>query len=362
MHNSTDVYDGELELEGPADGGWYHTRLADWIALNPEVNHPEFRLYCIMRSLCLEKRAPIRRVSVTELAQLMPGVNNKQPGRSTVENLLKRLRQHRLVEQLDAPSSGGPARWRIHDWPQPADTYAGWRNTFDKLDAIRGLVDNSGEPVGQHPPQKQGGSGRGAQKTKGGAQKTKGGPQKTGSSTGSVQEQPAPQEPLPEGLLQPPEGAGQETIHNHPHGSDAATPAETVVVSTAERAEADRMIRALAKAHNTSVPAQGQLYDDLVGLYATARRGGHTWEMLWRHLRTDLPADTRSVAALYRWRLQHLPEVTVETTHPSEPCGQCDGRRGEPAATRVMWLDATTTRPCHNCHPHGIAEAHRHAS
>lgn len=208
MHHA---FDGELELEGPLDGGWYHTRISDWIALNAEVNHAEFRLYCIMRSLILEKRAAIRRLTVTELAGLMPGVNGKPTGRSTVENVLKRLRQHGLVERLDAANSGGPARWRIHDWPQSPEDYTGWRNTFDKLDALRN-VDNSTEGE-THSPQKQGGSGAPPSKSKGGPQKSKGGPQKSGPSTRGAQAKRHPQEPLPQDFPQPGGGATTTPIH-----------------------------------------------------------------------------------------------------------------------------------------------------
>lgn len=115
------------------------------------------------------------------------------------------------------------------------------------------------------------------------------------------------------------------------------------------------MFRALSKAHGIAMPADA-LYDELVTLYATARRAGHTWETVWHSLRADLPAQTRSLAAVCRWRLQHLPEPHV-ASYPSEPCGHCDGRAHEPATTRLVWIDAHTTRPCRACHPQGIAQA-----
>jgi hypothetical protein len=37
------------------------------------------------------------------------------------------------------------------------------------------------------------------------------------------------------------------------------------------------------------------------------------------------------------------------------PCGECDGRAGDPVSARIVWLDddRTTSAPCPNCHPQG---------
>jgi hypothetical protein len=127
----------EMDLLPPEDGGWYHTGIADWIALCPTVPHYAYRVYAVMRSLCIEKRPKVRRLTVEELRRLVPGVNGKVPGRSTVEGALRTLRQLGLIESLDAPTSGGAIRYRINDMPRNPDQYSGYRNTFDALEAIR---------------------------------------------------------------------------------------------------------------------------------------------------------------------------------------------------------------------------------
>lgn len=51
------------------------------------------------------------------------------------------------------------------------------------------------------------------------------------------------------------------------------------------------------------------------------------------------------------------PENLRAGTHrpPGEPCGQCDGRPGEPVSTRLVWLDraggGSESTPCPRCHP-----------
>jgi hypothetical protein len=54
-----------------------------------------------------------------------------------------------------------------------------------------------------------------------------------------------------------------------------------------------------------------------------------------------------------------------ERRPPDEPCGQCDGRPGEPVSTRLVWLDRaggpSESKPCPRCHPAGsehLGEAH----
>lgn len=182
------THDDEFELVGPEDGGWYRTQVHDWIALCPEVPHYAYRVYVVMRSLCIEKRAPVRRLTIEELRRLVPGVNGKEPGRSTVEGALRSLRSLGLIEALDAATSGGAIRYRINDMPPNSTRYGGWRNTFEKLEHIREEIARERSPEGEQPTQN---SEQGTQNSEQGTQKTEQGTQNSESSTPADQRKPA---------------------------------------------------------------------------------------------------------------------------------------------------------------------------
>ena len=167
----------EMELVAPDEGGWYRTQIYDWIMLHPGLSHYEVRVYAVMRSLCIEKRAPVRRLRIEELRLLVPGVNGKESGRSTVMGALRTLREIGLVEALDPSTSGGAVRYRINDMPRDPAQYQGWRNAFEKLEHIR-------QGTHSEPVQK---SGHPVQKTEQGVQKTRHPVQKTGRDTPSDQ-------------------------------------------------------------------------------------------------------------------------------------------------------------------------------
>lgn len=135
-----------LEISGPTSNGWYRTQIPDWIALHPDLKDGAFRLYVIMRSLILEKQTTkVRVLSHEQLAFLLVGKNGKSASVSTVKALLRNLHEIGLVDNPDGArlvSSTGNAgiesrrRYRMSDWPADRDTFTGWRNTFDKLDAF----------------------------------------------------------------------------------------------------------------------------------------------------------------------------------------------------------------------------------
>ena len=177
--------DEEFELVAPDDGGWYRTQVYDWIALNPDIPHYPYRVYVVMRSLCIEKRAPVRRLTIEELRRLVPGVNGKTPGRSTVEGALRVLRSLKLLDALDSATSGGAIRYRVNDLPP--ERFGGWRNTFEKLEHIREEIARERASETEQPPQD---SGQGAQKTEGVAQNSEGGTQNSELIMGADQRKP----------------------------------------------------------------------------------------------------------------------------------------------------------------------------
>src|SRR5690606_18166585 len=135
-----------IELVGPTNEGWYRTQIPDWIALHPDLKDGAFRLYVILRSLILEKqKTKIRVLSYDQLAFLMVGKNGKPVSESTIKSLLRNLHDLGLVDNPDgarlvtSAGHGGISsrrRYRLNDWPKDRDSYAGWRNTFDKLAAF----------------------------------------------------------------------------------------------------------------------------------------------------------------------------------------------------------------------------------
>ena len=140
----------EIELYGPDDGGWYTTRVHDWIGVCEDMRDPDVRGYLILRSLVIEKfKNPVRKMTMRTLCQLIPGQKKGEPSsHSRVRVMLKSLGAIGLVVDPDtgqpiktssrASSLDKPLRLRINDMPKPG--YKGWRNTEAKLAAITGLA------------------------------------------------------------------------------------------------------------------------------------------------------------------------------------------------------------------------------
>jgi hypothetical protein len=134
-----------VELYGPEDGGWYSTRVHDWIGLCPDLRDPDVRGYLVLRSLVIEKyKNPVRKLTLLDLCELIPSPTKGQPSSLTrVRGILEALSAVGLVSTPEggpvktssrASAAGKPIRIRVNDLP-PAG-YAGWRNTEDKLSHI----------------------------------------------------------------------------------------------------------------------------------------------------------------------------------------------------------------------------------
>lgn len=132
-----------IALTGPDNGRWHFTQIPDWIALCPDLKDGGFRLYCILRSLIIEKQDDhVRVLTHDQIASLMVGKNGKPSTVSTVKALLRNLEDVGLIEHPDGTRMASPTgrgnpnaklRYRLNDWPDK-QRYAGWRNAFDKLD------------------------------------------------------------------------------------------------------------------------------------------------------------------------------------------------------------------------------------
>lgn len=158
-----------VELYGPEDGGWYTTRVYDWIPLCPCLRDPDVRGYLILRSLVIEKyKNPVRKLTLLDLCELIPSPTPGQPSSLTrVRGILDALSKVRLISTPEgepvktssrASASGKPIRIRVNDLPP--DGYAGWRNTEDKLSHLgRVRADDAGrksDPVSDADAEEEG--------------------------------------------------------------------------------------------------------------------------------------------------------------------------------------------------------------
>ncbi|MDX3174188.1 hypothetical protein PV382_18090 [Streptomyces scabiei] len=137
-----------LELYGPEDGGWYTTRVYDWIPLCPCLRDADVRGYLVLRSLVIEKyKNPVRKLTLLDLCELIPSPTPGQPSSLTrVRSVLDGLSKAGLVSTPEggpvktssrASAAGKPIRIRVNDMPQ--EGYSGWRNTEDKLQHVMQL-------------------------------------------------------------------------------------------------------------------------------------------------------------------------------------------------------------------------------
>ncbi|MEU8960063.1 hypothetical protein AB0C93_37885 [Streptomyces sp. NPDC048518] len=139
------------ELSGPDEpDGLYTSQLHDWIPLSPELRDSAVRLYWILRALVIEKRGPVRKLTLLQLCYLLPakpakpGEPVKPSSLARIRSLLKELSVARLLSTPEggpiktssrANASGAPLRIRINDKPRRG--YAGPRNAFALLDEVR---------------------------------------------------------------------------------------------------------------------------------------------------------------------------------------------------------------------------------
>ncbi|MGY5127306.1 hypothetical protein [Streptomyces nigrescens] len=130
-----------IHLYGPDDGGWYTTRIHDWISLNADLRDCDVRGYNILRSLVIEKyKKPIRVLTLAILCELIPGPNGKPSGLTRVRGILDALSKVGLIStpeggpiKTSSRSGAAQRRMRIRINDMPLEGYTGWRNTEAKL-------------------------------------------------------------------------------------------------------------------------------------------------------------------------------------------------------------------------------------
>ncbi|MER6602510.1 hypothetical protein [Streptomyces parvus] len=137
-----------IDLYGPEDGGWFTTRVHDWIALCPFLRDPDVRAYLVLRALVVEKyKNPVRKLTLAVLCELIPGPNGKPSSLTRVRGMLAGLSSVGLISTpeggpVKTSSRAGAAqrtmRLRIND--MPAEGYAGWRNAEVKLGYIAEMM------------------------------------------------------------------------------------------------------------------------------------------------------------------------------------------------------------------------------
>lgn len=144
------------------DDGWYYGEILQWITLEPEINHTAYRVYAVMYSMRIRGRAPRRVLSIEDIRQLVPGVNGKLMSKSTLVDALKVLERYELVtnphKETRSRRSYDTATGKFVRVAEPVWTLAskapswfkGWRNVWDKLDAIQASRQLAGQPQSQN--------------------------------------------------------------------------------------------------------------------------------------------------------------------------------------------------------------------
>ncbi|MFE2195603.1 hypothetical protein ACFXAQ_32940 [Streptomyces olivaceus] len=155
QHPTTPEETQPVELYPPVDDdGWHASQVRDWVAVCPELSEAAVRLYLILRALVIEKRGPVRKLTLWELCHLMPSKGAKKgvvaSSVSRIRNLLRELTEIGLVTTPEglklttssrALAAGRGLRMRIN--LMPVKTYTGPRNVFDLLDDIRDVAADS---------------------------------------------------------------------------------------------------------------------------------------------------------------------------------------------------------------------------
>ncbi|MFD0386502.1 hypothetical protein ACFQ2B_40615 [Streptomyces stramineus] len=149
-----------VELYGPEDGGWYETRVKDWVGLCSDLRDADVRGYVVLRGLVIEKFANhVRKLTLNEMCELIPGPNGKTSSLTRVRDMLRALTSVGLVttpegEPLTTSSSkkaaDKPLRIRINDAAPPS--YQGWRNAEAKLQAIKAAAGAEADDPGAEAP------------------------------------------------------------------------------------------------------------------------------------------------------------------------------------------------------------------
>ncbi|MFG2236133.1 hypothetical protein ACGFNX_40125 [Streptomyces sp. NPDC048723] len=136
----------DIEFVGDITDYWSYTQVRDWVLLVPGITRTALHLYLLLRAMVSETArrtgGGLRRMSLDQLCYLLPGINDKPASPTMVKDALRLLEEHGLVMNPDgrlvtSTGKGGIQnsfrKYQVNDLPM--DTYVGWRNVWDKLDA-----------------------------------------------------------------------------------------------------------------------------------------------------------------------------------------------------------------------------------
>ncbi|MFF1298174.1 MULTISPECIES: hypothetical protein [unclassified Streptomyces] len=197
-----------VELYGPEDGGWYTTRVYDWIPLCTCLRDADVRGYLVLRSLVIEKyKNPVRKLTLLDLCELIPSPTPGQPSSLTrVRGILDALSNVRLISTPEggpvktssrASAAGKSIRIRVNDLPP--EGYGGWRNTEDKLSQLeKARSERAGrisDPVTSEEPSEDGQAGVGRKSDPAGRKSDPRGRQSDPDPGGDLPEPEVPLEP-----------------------------------------------------------------------------------------------------------------------------------------------------------------------
>lgn len=147
MTQPTEPNEQHIQFVAPDDGGWHHTVMRDWIAVCPDIGPTAYRLYSITRSLVIEKRGAVRKLTLNELCRLLPGPNGKPSSLGRIRDAIRELSAIGLYTTPDGKpittsssknAAERPLLIRINDFPANPSSYKGPKNAFEVLEAIRG--------------------------------------------------------------------------------------------------------------------------------------------------------------------------------------------------------------------------------
>lgn len=372
----------EVELYGPEDGGWYSTRIYDWIGLCEDLRDPDCRGYMILRALVIEKwENPVRKLTLRELCELIPSNTKGMEGKSSLSRVRGILASLSKVGLVTTPEGGPvktssrpssldkPLRLRINDMPKPG--YKGWRNAESKLAAISGRrpVDHPGQetPKAGRKSNPAGGPKRGAG-LKSNPVGSKSNPLGSKSNPHPASDQAKRDLPLVPSLGSSLSGAAETQQEQESRGPvqgerEAAEPKNNPVDSPADAggsSDVDKVVDAYIAAYMTAVglPPHGNdvkaIRTAAVALLSVGRSVGNLCT-----LAAELPSKGWTDLVKHA---QMNPEAAPRPAAQSKPwCGECNFGT-EPTAPAQRMREGADGRmeKCH-CHPGYVPPQPSHA-
>lgn len=140
-----------IQIDAP-EHPWYYTQVRDWILLCPDIDHTAYRVYSTFIAVTTKQSRFKRRLTLDQVRWLTPGVNGKPMKWGAFRNALKVLDHLGLVRVAPCSGKSVQARdaatgkftkqesvlFKLGTMPTDPETFEGWCNAFEKLDAYPG--------------------------------------------------------------------------------------------------------------------------------------------------------------------------------------------------------------------------------